>query len=101
MKLRRILFAAAVLSLAPVLITVTNRYGDSLWLIPVGLLPILLLGEHWPMSQAYAALSVAGLSGTGPVAGAVASSLRGRAGPTRFAFFHCAVSSGSPLIASR
>src|SRR5205807_8350230 len=54
-----------------------------------------------PRVLPYATLSAAGLSGTGTVAGAVAPSLRGRAGPTRLAFFHLAVRSESPLIAWR
>jgi hypothetical protein len=48
MKLRHGLLAAAAVGLAPVLITVTNRAGDSTWLVPAALLPILLLGQHWP-----------------------------------------------------
>jgi hypothetical protein len=34
----------ALLCLSPVLIGVTLRYGESTWLVPAGLLPLLLLG---------------------------------------------------------
>lgn len=39
---RLLLFA--LLCLTPVLIGVTSRYGEGIWLVPAGLLPLLLLG---------------------------------------------------------